>query len=354
MRRGLLLAPLLTCVVAAGKGAVEPLNTNGLIAAVVTPMTADGLSVNASVVALQAAYLQKTGVSRAYVAGTTGESVSLTVDERKALVEEWEKVTAAMNSGGGNDSSVAMDFLVHVGAESIADVVELSAHAAAHGSVAVGVMPSVFFKPATIEALGAWMEAACGAASGIPCYYYHIPSQTGVEFDILPLLEEMDGRGVENFAGVKYTGLYETRAFPDLMRCQAYAGGKYDIMSGREEVMVEALAVGVTGFIGSQFNYGGDIYGSIFREADAATRNAKQLASIELLLAWINGVPAGVDGNKLLVNLAGVPVGPARLPSLPPSEADTASLKKVVVGWCDEYASLFEDGVALCDAVSLL
>ena len=40
--------------------------------------------------------------------------------------------------------------------------------------------------------------------------------------------------------------------------------------------------------------------------------------------------------------------------SLPPSEADTASLKKVVVGWCDEYASLFEDGVALCDAVSLL
>ena len=31
---------------------------------------------------------------------------------------------------------------------------------------------------------------------------------------MLPLLEEMESRGVDNFAGIKYTGLYETRAFP--------------------------------------------------------------------------------------------------------------------------------------------
>ena len=44
------------------------------------------------------------------------------------------------------------------------------------------------------------------------------------------------------------------------MRCQAYAGSKYEIYSGREELMVESLAVGVKGFIGSQFNQQGDIY----------------------------------------------------------------------------------------------
>jgi N-acetylneuraminate lyase len=327
----LLTAAAVASRAAAAAPKVEPLNTDGLIAAVVTPMTADGMNINYTVVKSQAAYLAKTGVKRAYIAGTTGESVSLTTDERMALLEQWEKVAAGFG----------LDYLVHVGAESITDVVALAAHAQDHGSIAIGVMPPVFFKPATMTNLGQWMELACGAASNIPCYYYHIPSQTGVEFDMLPLLEEMDSRGVANFAGVKYTGLYETRAFPDLMRCQAYDGGRFDIMSGREEVMVEAMAVGVKGFIGSQFNYGGDIYNAIHSEADLDKRNAKQLASIELLLAWIDGTPAGVDGNKILVNLAGVPVGPARLPSLPPSDDDVASLKAAVVGWCGEYLSLF-------------
>ena len=320
---------------------VEPLNTDGLIAAVVTPMTADGLSMNLSVVPQQAAYLQKTGVSRAYIAGTTGESLSLTTTERMKLVEEWEKVAG----------DYGIDYLVHIGAESITDVMTLASHAQDHGSIAVGVMPSVFFKPATVENLGAWMELACGAASKIPCYYYHIPSMTGVEFDMLPVLGEMDTRGISNFAGVKYTGLYETRAFPDLMRCQAYGGGKYDMMSGREELMVESMALGVTGFIGSQFNYGGDIYGEIFREEELDARNQKQLAAIELLMVWIDGVPAGVDGTKLMSNLAGIPVGPARLPSLPPSDDDTKALKDNVQNWCATYVNLFDSDIAICAAV---
>lgn len=135
------------------------------------------------------------------------------------------------------------------------------------------------------------------------------------------------------------------------MRCQAFAGGKYDLMSGREELMVESLAVGVKGFIGSQFNYGGDIYNSIYAEEDMEKRNAKQLASIELLEDWINGVPDGVDGNKLLVNIAGVPVGPARMPSLPPSAEDEATLKGIVKNWCTSYASVFEISLAICEAV---
>ena len=96
--------------VAVAHGAsVEPLNTDGLIEAVVTPMTADGLSMNLSVVPQQAAYLRKTGVPRAYIAGTTGESLSLTTIERMKLVEEWEKVAG----------DYGIEYLVHIGAESI-------------------------------------------------------------------------------------------------------------------------------------------------------------------------------------------------------------------------------------------
>ena len=164
----LLTAPALT-------GAVDPLMTEGLIAAVVSPLTADGLHLNTSVVPAQAAYMKKTGVTRVYIAGTTGESLSLTTAERKELVEAWEKVAP----------DYGLDYLVHVGAESIKDVMELSTHAQEHGAIALGAMPSVFFKPSTMKNLGEWMEMTCKAAPDIPVYYYHIPSQTGVQFDML-------------------------------------------------------------------------------------------------------------------------------------------------------------------------
>lgn len=65
--------------------------------------------------------------------------------------------------------------------------------------------------------------------------------------------------------------------------------------------MSQALSVGTVGFIGSQFNYGGDIYGQIYNEPDQTRRVALQLASIVLLEDWIDGVPSGIDGNKMMV-----------------------------------------------------
>ena len=117
----------------------------------------------------QAEYLQDTGVEMVFIGGTTGESLSLTVDERMQLVEAWEDCA----------SDYGITYIVHTGAESINDVVTLGQHASNHGAVAVGLMPSVFFKPATIEALGAWVEIAAASVPNLPVYYYHIPSQTG-------------------------------------------------------------------------------------------------------------------------------------------------------------------------------
>ena len=48
-----------------------------------------------------------------------------------SLTEEWEKVGAGFG----------IDYLVHVGAESINDVTEMATHAQEHGAIALGVMP---------------------------------------------------------------------------------------------------------------------------------------------------------------------------------------------------------------------
>ena len=49
--------------------AVEPLRVDGVVTAVMTPFGPDGMSVNHSVVPLQAAWLKATGVKWAFVGG---------------------------------------------------------------------------------------------------------------------------------------------------------------------------------------------------------------------------------------------------------------------------------------------
>ena len=53
------------------------------------------------------------------------------------------------------------------------------------------------------------------------------------------------------------------------------------------------------------------------RPISEAEIRALQLKGIELVHAWLDAAPTGVNGAKAFQNMAGVPVGDARLPSLP-------------------------------------
>ena len=70
---------------------MNPVRLQGLVAATHTPFTADG-DLNLAAVEKQAGHLLATGVTAAFVGGTTGESASLTVDERLALADRWAAV----------------------------------------------------------------------------------------------------------------------------------------------------------------------------------------------------------------------------------------------------------------------
>ena len=145
-----------------------------------------------------------------------------------------------------------------------------------------------------------------------------------------------------NFVGVKYTGLYTHPGFMDAMRVMAYRGGKFEVLSGREEMMLEALSVGIRGHVGSQFNYAGDLYNELRtgyeQEGLTATSQARlrglQLTSIELVHAWLDAAPTGVNGAKAFANYVGLPVGSARLPSLPLNDAAASALKAAFATFC--------------------
>ena len=59
----------------------------GMVAATFTPMYEDG-SLNLEMIAKYADYIAASGIPGVFVCGTTGESLSLTVDERKKILEK--------------------------------------------------------------------------------------------------------------------------------------------------------------------------------------------------------------------------------------------------------------------------
>ena len=84
------------------------LNNKDLIAAPWTPMNGDQ-SVNYDAISEYGNVLLKQGVKNVYINGTTGEGMSLSVEERKKCAEKWMKT--------------GMDIVItHVGANSIVDV----------------------------------------------------------------------------------------------------------------------------------------------------------------------------------------------------------------------------------------
>jgi len=323
-------------------GGDRALRIQGMVVAAFTPYTTEG-TLNMTVIPQQADYFRRTGVRAVLVGGTTGDSVSLTLSERKALVEEW--APAARASG--------LTLLVHVGAEALGDVEDLTKHAERSGASGLVCMPTTFFKPATPEAAATWLQRVGASAPRLPLYYYHIPSMTGVLFQMVSLVDAIEQVGVPTFAGVKYTGLYEPGGFPDLELLTH--SGKYDNYCGREEMTLEALSIGVRGFIGSQFNFAGDMYGAVqdvFWQNVTRARDI-QAAAVKLLHTWSNSVPAGVDGNRLVMEYAGVHIGFGRLPSLPPDEKTVRLLHIQLDEWCVSANMSLGWLPALCKARSL-
>jgi len=305
---------------------VPPLRIEGLVTAVFTPFDAEG-TLQTDVIPQQQAWLNSTGVHWVFTTGTTGESLSLSVAERKSVFDAWV--------------ATGTNVIAHVGAESLPDARELAEYSQAGGAKAIAAMSPTFFKPATPSALAHTIAAVCAAAPKLPCYYYHIPSMTGVDLDMLDFVKAIEPLSA-NFAGVKYTGMYNHPGMMGAQRVLEYKDGKYEVLCGREEMMLEALAIGIKGHVGSQFNIAGDLFNEIIRRfnADGITRSSApglrklQSTALALISAWNDVSPPGVNGNKYFMNEAGVAVGDSRLPSVPLADADKASLSASFATFC--------------------
>lgn len=291
--------------------------TEGLIAAPYTPMKPDG-SLNLDAVADLAALLARNGVQGAFVGGSTGEGPSLTVDERNALTEAW---TACAPPG--------FRVLVHVGDTSIEAARRMAGKAQECGAAGTGLVAPFYFRPRDPEVLMDFF-AKVAEAQEIPIYYYHIPELTGVDVDVAAFIEAAS-LAVANFAGVKYTSsdLY------GYALAQRAAGGRYDLLYGRDEMLLCALVLGCRAAIGSTYGFAAPLYIRLieaFDRGDLEEARELQRQSMDLVRLLV-GFPGSVLGSgKAIMAMLGVDCGPPRPPIVRPDAAQIAELERALDG----------------------
>jgi N-acetylneuraminate lyase len=270
----------------------------GVVPACHTPFHRDG-RLNLEMVAGQAELFRESGLRSVFVAGTTGECASLTVDERKSLCERWADV-----AGG------SMRIAVHVGSTVQGDAIALAEHARHNGVAAVAVMAPYYFKPATVHDLIEFCMPIAAEADPLPFYYYHIPVMTGVRLPMAEFLHEARFR-LPNLRGLKFSH----DDLIDLQGCVAADGGAFDILFGCDEALLAGLCLGARGAVGSTYNFAGRHYERLiraFEAGDMATARAAQLRATELvkILAEFGFMAA----SKAVMAMVGVDCGPVRSP----------------------------------------
>jgi N-acetylneuraminate lyase len=290
-----------------------PLRLTGLIAAPHTPMNADG-SLNPAAIAAQAHLLQESGVRGAFICGTTGESLSLTVGERVAVTEAW---CAAVGT--------QMPLVVHVGSNSLLEARVLAGHAAQCGVSAIAAMAPSFFK-SSLDELIAYCAAVAEAAPQTPLYYYDIPTMTNAPIPTARFLEQA-AKLIPTLHGVKFTN-------NDLMTLQeCLALESFDIVFGYDELLLAGLTLGVKGAVGSTYNFAAPLYLRLlaaFERGDLAEARQAQLQSVRMIR--ILQEFGFSRASKAMMRLVGVDCGPVRLPLRPMLDAEVRDLWKKLQG----------------------
>ncbi|MGL5681590.1 MAG: dihydrodipicolinate synthase family protein [Marinifilaceae bacterium] len=271
----------------------------GLIAAVFTPFTPED-SINFDMINTYADYIFSSGITGVFVCGTTGESHSLTIAERKAILEAWIKAAQGR-----------FKVIAHVGHNAQKAAQELAEHAGEMGADAIAAIAPSFFKPSNVNELIRFFTPIAAAAPNLPFYYYNMPAMTGVDLSVADFL--VKGKLlIPNLAGVKFThnNLMEMRD------CMTVDNGAFEILHGYDEILMAGLALGANAGVGSTYNYIPDVYNGIIEAMNEGNLDkARQLQSrsvdiVKILVKYGGGVRAG----KAIMKLKGLSCGECRSP----------------------------------------
>ncbi|MBI4200990.1 MAG: 4-hydroxy-tetrahydrodipicolinate synthase, partial [Chloroflexi bacterium] len=265
-----------------------------LLTAMVTPFDKEGKVAYGQAKRLAEA-LVESGSDGVVVAGTTGESPTLTPEEQKRLFAE---IKSALKGKGA--------VIAGTGSNSTAEAVHYTEDAQEAGADGCLLVVPYYNKP-TQEGLYQHFKAIA-ASTDLPCILYNVPSRT-----ITNLSAETTLRlsGVKNIVGIKEA----SADFPQIAKIITGADSSFKVWSGNDADTFLLMCLGGYGVVSvASHLVGKQIKGMMQMFLDgsvegAAAEHRRMLPIFQGLFVVANPIPV-----KYCVNLAGFNVGKPRLP----------------------------------------
>jgi dihydrodipicolinate synthase/N-acetylneuraminate lyase len=274
-----------------------------LIVATVTPLADDGAALDESAIAPYAAFLESHGADGAFVCGTTGEGVLLTLDERRRVAEAFR-------------SALSGTLIVHAGAQTTADTCALATHAREIGADAVAVIPPPYF-PLDADALTAHFVAAARACAPLPFYCYAFTARSGYPLPVAVI--RRIGAAVDNLAGLKVSE-------SPFERVEPYLDLGLPVLIGNEPLIAPGLARGAVGTVSGM--------AAAFPDVVRAALDDPMAEATARLAAVRSAMEAGgqfIAAAKQVLGMRGVPVsGSMRAPLRTLSEPERVELERAI------------------------
>jgi 4-hydroxy-tetrahydrodipicolinate synthase len=276
-----------------------------------TPMLGDG-ALDLDGAQKLAHHLVELGNDGVVVAGTTGESPTLT------HAETLDLFSAVVEAVGTHALVVA-----GVGKNDTAATVQLASEAAERGVDGIMLVTPYYNRP-SVRGLRDHF-AAVAAVVDLPVLLYNIPSRTAAEIPPATLLELAEQ--VPNIVAVK-------DAVKNLDKAAWLIARKpddFDVYAGNDIDYLPLLAVGAVGVVSVAGHFVADRLarlGQVFSSDPAAARalHLHLLRLFEALFVDSNPVPlkAGLD-------LVGLPGGPVRPPLAPADDATVTAMRGALI-----------------------
>lgn len=280
-------------------------NLGTILTAVVTPFTAD-LEVDHATLAALAGHLLDSGSDGIVVAGTTGESPTVSDDEKIAMV----RTVAEVARGRGR-------VVAATGSNDTAHSVALSKRAEDAGADALIVVTPYYNKPPERGLLAHFRTIA--AATTLPVVLYNIPGRCVV--NLSPELLAQLGQ-TENIVAVK-------QANPDLDQLRRLKQlSDLGLYAGNDDMLYDVVALGGWGGVCVASHLVGERMCEMARLARAGELPRARAVHVslvplfEVLTVSTNPIPV-----KAALNLLGREVGGLRLPLVEASVEETRLIR---------------------------
>lgn len=252
------------------------------------------------------------GTDAIVIAGTTGESATLTMEEHRDVIK------------------AAIDFTRHrvpvvagTGSNCTRTAIQLSKEAEEAGADGLLIV-TPYYNKATQKGLIAHYSQIADSTK-CPIIMYNVPSRTGC--NLLPETVAELVNSKENIVGLKEATGNMAQASKTMM----LTDGKLDLYSGEDGLVVPLLSIGAVGVISVWSNVAPakvhNMCDSFFK-GDLETARKLQFEALPLvdaLFSEVNPIPV-----KKALNLMGMEVGPLRAPLCEMSEENAKKLAEVM------------------------